>query len=517
MRAVLGGDDAVKEAGDEFLPMLTEQSPEEYEAYKDRAQFFNATARTRDGFSGLIFRKDPKVEIPAEIEYFKKDTDLFGVSFDQFTKQIADEVIGVGRVGTLIDWNSTEGRAYVSTYQAEQIINWRVARINGRNVLALLCLKENVNADGEIPGADLKAKAPAGGKPEMNHRDATGPGPQPAEQIASPQGAAAAAVSTGDEFSPEMVEQIRVYRLTQTKETETVKVAGVEKLVNVMAVVCEIYRKIHDGKGFELIATLPLMRKGKALTEIPFVFHGPRNSKPDVDRPPLEDVATVNLSHFRNSADYEHGLHFTGLPTAWVAGFKKDTVLKIGSSTAWVSESPEAKAGFLEFTGQGLDALKDAMERKEHQMAILGARMLEAAKREAETAEAMQIKAGGEGSVVTNIAKSVSASLTLVVKWVVWWHQTADKKLSDISDEVIVALNLDFSALQLEAAEILALVKAWQARAISRSTLDHVLQRGEIIPASRQPGDEAELIETETPPPAPLPDKAEQTKPTVKK
>ena len=508
MRAVLGGDDAVKEAGDDFLPRLSDQTEPEYDAYKTRAQFFNATARTRDGFSGLIFRKDAKVEIPTEIEYFKKDTDLFGCNFDQFTKQIADEVIGVGRVGTLIDWNSAEGRSYVSMYQAEQIINWRVARINGRNALVLLVLRENVNADGEIPGSDVKVKAQAGGRVEMNHRDATGPGPQPAEQLASPQGA--------DEFAPQMIEQLRVYRLTKTDQTETVNVAGVERIVNVQAVVCEIHRKIQDGKGFEIVATLELTRKGVALTEIPFVFHGPRNSKPDIDRPPLEDVATVNLSHYRNSADYEHGLHFTGLPTAWVAGFKKETVLKIGSSTAWVSESPEASAGYLEFTGQGLDAIKGAMERKEHQMAILGARMLEASKRDAETAEAMQIKAVGEGSVVTNIAKSLSASLTLVVKWVVWWHQTADKKLSDIGDDVIVSLNLDFSALQLEAPEIIALVKAWQARAISRDTLDHVLQRGEIIPASRQPGDEAELIQTETPPPAPLSEKAEQ-KPTVKK
>ena len=52
----------------------------------------------------------------------------------------------------------------------------------------------------------------------------------------------------------------------------------------------------------------------------PFVFDGPRHWQPSVDRLPLSDMIAVNLDHCRLDADSKHGLHFTALPTAWVAG-----------------------------------------------------------------------------------------------------------------------------------------------------------------------------------------------------
>ena len=51
------------------------------------------------------------------------------------------------------------------------------------------------------------------------------------------------------------------------------------------------------------------LRLGKPLPLIPFVFHGPRNALPDVDKMPLADIIYVNLDHYRLDADYKHGLH----------------------------------------------------------------------------------------------------------------------------------------------------------------------------------------------------------------
>jgi hypothetical protein len=74
-----------------------------------------------------------------------------------------------------------------------------------------------------------------------------------------------------------------------------------------------------------------LKRDGVPLPFIPFVFHGPRNSRPEPDRLPLADIIAANLDHYRLDADYKHGLHFAALPTAWVSGFDKATPLRIGS------------------------------------------------------------------------------------------------------------------------------------------------------------------------------------------
>ena len=48
-RNVIAGEDAVKAAGDRYLPRLDSQTDDEYAAYRCRASFFNATSRTADG------------------------------------------------------------------------------------------------------------------------------------------------------------------------------------------------------------------------------------------------------------------------------------------------------------------------------------------------------------------------------------------------------------------------------------------------------------------------------------
>ena len=68
---------------------------------------------------------------------------MLGTPLVSYAKNVIGEVIAVGRCGTLIDWESeVENRAYVSRYAAENILNWRVERINGRNITTLVALRE---------------------------------------------------------------------------------------------------------------------------------------------------------------------------------------------------------------------------------------------------------------------------------------------------------------------------------------------------------------------------------------
>jgi hypothetical protein len=62
-RDIFVGEDAVK-AADKYLPLLDLQDDKDYLAYKTRASFFNASARTADGFVGLIFRHYPTFKLP---------------------------------------------------------------------------------------------------------------------------------------------------------------------------------------------------------------------------------------------------------------------------------------------------------------------------------------------------------------------------------------------------------------------------------------------------------------------
>jgi hypothetical protein len=255
----------------------------------------------------------------------------------------------------------------------------------------------------------------------------------------------------------------------------------------------------RDKQEWKLVETRIPLRLGKPLPLIPFVFHGPNHAQPAVEKLPMADIIAVNLDHYRLDADYKHGVHFTALPTAWVSGFDKTSSLRIGSSTAWVTETPGATAGFLEFTGQGLTTFERAMDRDERLLAVLGSRLLEGQKKVGETAQAIELRQSGENSILGNIAVNVSASLTQVLRWAHWWNSTEESPDDVTTEQVLVELNTDFSTKGLGPQEIQAIVAAWQANAISRETMTDLFRRGEVLPEGRSNDDEARLIRDETP------------------
>jgi hypothetical protein len=493
----MAGEDAVKTGGVRYLPRLESQTDDEYNAYRARASFFNATARTADGYVGLVCRRPPFIKLPEQssaigkaLREFSNDADMRGTPLASYGQSIVSEIIAVGRVGTLVDWEAdVENRVYVSRYAAENILNWRTDRINGRNLLTMVALRE------EVPSAKDQA-------------------------------------SRDDELRRETVEQIRVVKLVEASASErsntphprslsprrgeggssgrpspelrsqSAAPTGEGQRARRMECVVEIWRRKAKARKsekteWELVETRVPLRLGKPLPLIPFVFHGPRHSLADVAKLPLGDIIAVNLDHYRLDADYKHGMHFTALPTAWVSGFDKTSTLRIGSSTAWVTETPGATAGFLEYTGQGLTTFERAMDRDERLMAVLGARLLEGQKKVGEAAQAIELRQSGENSILSNLALSASASMTQVLRWAYWWNSTEELPDDVTNEQVVMELNTDFTMTGMSAQELTAVVTAWQKGAVSRDTMLHLFRRGEILPEGRTTEEEEKLIARE--------------------
>src|SRR5262249_19180021 len=145
----------------------------------------------------------------------------------------------------------------------------RVERINGRNIPTLVVLHEQTG------------KRPNAGKED-------------------------------DPFLEEMQEPIRVVRLVPGERV-------LEAKKQPYSCVVEIWRRAEkqSEKGeWSLVESRVPLRLGKPLPLIPFVFHGARHSRPQVEKLPLADIISLNLDHYRLDADYKHGIHFTALPTA---------------------------------------------------------------------------------------------------------------------------------------------------------------------------------------------------------
>jgi hypothetical protein len=279
-----------------------------------------------------------------------------------------------------------------------------------------------------------------------------------------------------DEYSSEAIEQLRVYRMTDGAAT------------------CELYRRGAREKKFQLVEERPLAVLGRALDEIPFVFIGEDIGGIRPGKPPLYDLARLNIKHWQVSVDYYHGLHYCALPTPWAAGWPKTAELFIGSKKAWVTEDPNASCGFLEFTGQGLGAVEKAIDKIEKQMAVMGARLLEEQKKGVETAESLELRQSGDlatlGSIVTTIEAGMNKALDYLGMW-------TGKKTGGT-----VEMNRDFIAAALSPEQILALLQALQAGYLSQDTFLYNLSAGDILPPGRTIEDEKKLIESETPPPS---------------
>lgn len=464
IRDAIAGDPGVKAEGERYLPRLYDQTNEEYKAYSLRALFFGATARTIEAFQGMLTRKAPQIEAPA-LDEIIRDCDLQGASFKSHIQSVLWELLTVARGGTLIDWSATDNRSYITAYHAEQIINWKTERIGGKRALSFVMIEEE----------------------SSEYRPETG---EPAP----------------DAYATGTYKQWRELRLIQNG-TAT-------------ACVVTIWRKSAKEKdAFVAIApATTLTRRGIALPFIPFVPHGLDIDKTVPSKPIALDLALVNIAQFRNSADYENGLHMAGLPTPWAAGFTDDTksTLVMGTSRVWVTEDTSAKCGFLEYTGAGLNSLKVAMEDKSTQMAALGARVLDAPQNSAEATETVKLRQTSESNILTDLATCAEESLSEVLRILAWWMGT-NALPNDSRDKIFVAINKDLLGSKLQPTQVAALVQAMQAGVISFQTFFWNMQQGNMYPEGTDEETEKTAIEQNPPPPpAPSVPPAEKTPPASK-
>jgi len=144
-RDVLAGEDAVKAAGEKYLPRLDSQTEEEYGTYKARASFLGATSRTLEEYLDLVFRRAPQTRLDAcvkGLQAFTADCDLWGMDFVRYARRIVGEVLSVGRAGTLVLWDGAGSRPWVSSWRAEDVLDWEVHRVGERSTLVRVVLRD---------------------------------------------------------------------------------------------------------------------------------------------------------------------------------------------------------------------------------------------------------------------------------------------------------------------------------------------------------------------------------------
>lgn len=447
-RDVLMGESELKSAGkcEKYIPRLGGHTNDpdgdrDYNAFVQYAMLYNATGRTVEAYRGLLNRKIPIITHPKALDDLMDDFTIKGESIYTFLEQVETEVITTNRVGIFIDYpyrdskkplTKAEEKAknfspYATMYPAESIINWEETRINNKVVTSMVVLLEK----NWVRTNSL----------------------QPEEQI--------------------------TYRVLELDND------GFYRQVVVQPVL--VTSGLNRGTKFEIIDTIYPKRNGDYMTEIPFIPITAQGITWTMSKSIIEDLININLAHFRDTAFYEKAIAWTASPTAVFSGLPDDTnSVQIGSSSA-ITIAVGGTAKYLEYEGSGITSIKEALDAKENQMAILGTKILATTAGKAESGEAALIHRAGEQSILADIATTISTAGTKVLKIIAKWK-------GQPTDGLQVEVNKDYTPLIMDANTLTALGKELQAGNISHESYYWALQRGELVPSTRSLKEEQALI-----------------------
>ena len=426
LRDVVMGEREIKANGGIYLPKPSGMTTADYAFYLDNATYFNMCARTLSALVGTIFRRNPVIsDLPKKLESKIAKISSQGQSLRTFTRRATREIMHMGRFGVLVDMPSGGGDAYLTGYKAEAMLDWRTQAIDGREELVYMVLMEIAEQKENLTGSPRQFDA-----------------------------------------------KFRVLRLVPASNARGWKY------------VQELYH--NNGRSGEIdLATAPNetitpTNRGVPLDFIPFKIFGPDSNNVDTERSPLLDVANMNLSHYRSYAHLEHGRFYTGLPVYWIS--KNDASgqgeYTIGPSMVWEIQTGE-KAGLMEFNGNGLKFLENAIAVKEGHVAALGGRLIGVTTRSvSESDNQVSMKERNEHATLLSAALSLDEGFSEVLGWWAVWNDVPKTTAAKITIE----FNKDFILKEVAAREFRAVHSMYTDGLLPIDVVYDYLSKAEVIP-----------------------------------
>lgn len=430
VRDCIAGENALKKGGVAYLPHPAGYSQDtrdqdRFAAYVERAVYVNMTGRTLRGLVGQVFSKPPVLTLPTQLEGMVDNVDGGAMQFDQQSKAVLGDVLAVGRVALVADWSAERNMPTVQVYRAENVINWRVGTVAGSRQLTLLVLKEDYDDEDDGFGVTVKSR-------------------------------------------------YREFRLVDAQAPEM----DANDLTETIACRCRLWDEDGAGNVGEAVEVEMLDFSGTPLEEIPAVVVGSESNDPAICPPPMEDIALLNLAHFRNSADFEELVFLVGQPTPYFAGLTQTWVdtnfangkVVLGSRNA-IPLPQGGTAGLLQVSESQI-AMK-AMEHKERQLVALGAKLVES-KQVQRTATEARAEEASEASVLMAAADNVSAAYTRVLRW------CAAYAMGSVPSGIAYELDTDFEISRMTPDARRQLLEEWKAGAISFTEYRSILRRAGV-------------------------------------
>lgn len=450
LRDCISGEREIKRKGERYLKPMKGSDAEDYKEYLDRSTYYNMTAQTLNGMIGQVFRRDPQIRnLPTKFKNAVRKFGKDGSSHVAFTKGTVGEQLGVGRIGILVDAPATttvDPTSFAVAYTAENILDWDMTTDDwGMYVPSRVLLREFERQSAAQLMATVAAPAKRGAR----------------TQRVKPQ---SPALATSPAYQYQTV--YRELTLEPHPDYPDYDVVYVQRVY------------LDDPTSQPKQVIVPNVR-GTPLTFIPFQFKGSNSITADIEKPPLLDIADLNLSHFRTYAELELGRTYTALPTyyAQVRDGQGASEYHIGPNRVW-EVGEDQVPGILEYKGEGLKALETALATKEQQIAAIGGRLMPGSSRSiSESNNQSSMREANEQALLLNVIEAAQQGMTNVVRWWLMWRDVPLKETESLRYEI----NRDFVTMQVGAREMRAMQQMYTDGIVSIEVFFEFLRKAEIV------------------------------------
>ena len=216
-------------------------------------------------------------------------------------------------------------------------------------------------------------------------------------------------------------------------------------------------------------------REGRGMTgldEIPLSVTYAEKLATLVSMPILQDVAFLNLRHYRLQSKHLHALEVAGFPMLTIEGWDDTSSNLDVDVTSALALPIGGGAQYVEPASSSFAATQEELADLVQQMSNLGISVLAQQKMVGETAKAKQLDRAETNSVLSIVSISLEKAL-----------QAAVDACAEYAgrEAPMVSLDRDFDLQTLEADGIGAIVNLYTSGLIDRRTGLELLQRGEIL------------------------------------
>lgn len=445
--ALLGGTSAMRVKRQTYLPKWPKEDDDAYNDRLAKSTLFPAFKRTVLTLASRPFSKSITLseDMDSAIKEYMDDVDLQGNNIDVFMAETFKLQTAYGFVGILVEHPKRPSDA--RTREDDKKLNMRpyLVRVHAENVLGWRTITDG----GSVKLSQLRLL----------------------EFVEENDG----------EFGTKLVEQVRVLERGSWR----------------------VYRTTTGG-GWAIFD-----EGVTTLKEIPFVaLYGERIGFMQ-SKPPLLELAHLNVKHWQQQSDQDNLMHVVRVPILTARAVGSEFSLVVGSSACVsLGDAPTAELAYVEHTGQAIGAGKTQLDDLKEEMRQSGAELL-------------VLRPGP--ATATEVASDNAVGMCTLQEMTMTTEDGLNQALvfmgQYIGTEKVGKATLfkDFGAATLAEASASLLVGLKNAGGISGETLFAELKRRGILASDVDWEEEQQRIESEGPPPGSEPDPLNPDDPDAKK